>query len=73
MTVLEQVVRELPPELQSEVVDFARYLLATKVKRKPRVKKRPAFSWAGALRDLRDQYTSVSLQHAINDWRLGKA
>jgi hypothetical protein len=72
MTVLEQVVRELPPELQSEVVDFARYLLTTKVKRKARAKKRPAFRWAGALRDLREQYTAVSLQHALNDWRLSK-
>lgn len=27
------------------------------------------FSWAGALRDLREQYTSVELQHEIlNDW-----
>ncbi len=24
--------------------------------------------WRGALRDLRDKYTSVELQHKITDW-----
>jgi hypothetical protein len=27
------------------------------------------FDWEGALEDLRDQYTSVELQHQISEWR----
>ena len=27
------------------------------------------FDWAGCLSDLREQYTSVELQHQINLWR----
>jgi hypothetical protein len=31
---------------------------------------RPAFRWVGALRDLRDRYTSVELQHELLEERL---
>lgn len=71
MTPLEKLMEELPPELQQEVEDFARFLLETKarpVASPPRVK--PTFSWAGALSDLRDQYTSVELQHEISSSRI---
>ncbi len=34
MTTLEELLKELPPELQEEVRDFARFLLETKVRRK---------------------------------------
>ncbi|MCG3195858.1 MAG: hypothetical protein HUU16_08070 [Candidatus Omnitrophica bacterium] len=30
---------------------------------------KPSFSWAGALSHLKDEYTSVELQHLANDWR----
>lgn len=30
---------------------------------------RPSFGWAGALSHLKDQYTSVELQHLANEWR----
>lgn len=73
MTTLEMVVRELPPDLQAEVFDFAQFLLDTKAKRNPpQARLKPTFQWAGALKDLRDQYTSVALQHAIARWRTGK-
>jgi hypothetical protein len=62
------VIEALPPELQKEVEDFARFLLE---KRGRKTAKKPLFSWAGALRELRDQYTSVALQHAIAHWRAG--
>lgn len=32
----------------------------------------PSFKWAGALKDLRDRYTSGELQHKANDWRSGE-
>ena len=71
MTPLQELIEELPPELQQEVEDFARFLLETKARStayQPHVK--PTFSWAGALKDLRDQYTSVELQHEISSSRM---
>ena len=32
----------------------------------------PAFQWAGALKDLRDKYTSVELQHETTDIMAGE-
>lgn len=64
---LEDLVKQLPPHLQDEVRDFAEFLIerqANKPRRKPR------FDWAGGLRDLRDEYTSVELQHKISKWRV---
>jgi hypothetical protein len=55
---LINVVRELTDEQQREVLDFARFLRA---KEEAKGKHVPTFSWQGALRDLRDQYTSVEL------------
>ena len=74
MTPLEIVARELPPELQAEVVDFARFLLNTKAKRHPhRAPQKPTFRWAGALKDMRQPPTSVELQHEISRWRISGA
>jgi hypothetical protein len=56
---LGQLIKELPPDLQEEVYDFAQFLLNTKVKREQRQLR---MSWAGALRHLRDRYTSLELQ-----------
>ena len=66
---LEELVRELPTEVEEEVRDFVEFLLQKK-ERKPRGK--PQFDWAGALRDLRDRYSSVELQHKIAEWRIGE-
>ena len=67
MTRIEELIRDLPPELHREVEDFVEFLLEKRVK-SPRVK--PNFNWAGALKDLRNQYTSVELQHQISEWRV---
>jgi len=68
MKTIVEVIKELPPDLQKEVEDFVRYLMA---KRENTHKGKPKFRWAGALRDLRNQYTSVELQHKIAEWRIG--
>jgi hypothetical protein len=60
-----EMVKALPPELQYEVEDFVRFLLEKRAK-KPRGKFK--FDWEGALEDLRDQYTSVELQHKALEW-----
>ncbi|MBC7223422.1 MAG: DUF2281 domain-containing protein [Anaerolineae bacterium] len=66
---LEELVKELPEEFREEVRDFVEFLLQKRVRRE---RKRPQFPWAGALRDLRDRYTSVELQHQIWEWRAGR-
>ena len=66
---LEEKIRELPPEVRQEVEDFIEFLLE---KRHRRPQGKPKFDWAGALKDLRDQYTSVELQHKISEWRIGE-
>lgn len=69
MQTLEDFVGQLPPDIQQEVRDFAEFLLE---KRRRRPKGKPKFNWAGALKDLRDQYTSVELQHKTAEWRIGE-
>lgn len=64
---LEELIKELPPEFQEEVRDFVEFLLE---KRRKKSRGKPRFEWAGALKDLRDQYTSVELQHKISEWRI---
>ena len=59
---VEEIIREMPAELRQEVEDFVHFILE-KRRRKPRSK--PSLSWRGALSGLRDQYTSVELQHEI--------
>jgi len=60
-----EVTKELPEELQTQVRNFALYLRDTQVS-KPAGKMK--LTWRGALRDLRDRYTSVELQHKILDY-----
>ena len=67
MQTLKQLIDQLPPELQQEVQDFVEFLLERRAKK---TKKKPKFDWAGALKDLRDRYTSVELQHKITEWRI---
>ena len=65
---VEEIMRDLPPEAQAEVRDFAEFL---RQKNAGKRKGEPKFKWAGAARDLRDKYTSVELQHKISEWRIG--
>ena len=65
MADIADLIKQLPPNLQQEVEDFVRFLME---KRMPKAKGKPDFQWRGALRDLRDKYTSVELQHKIHEW-----
>lgn len=69
MQTLQEMIEQLPPELQQEVRDFVEFLLEKRVRK---TRKKPEFDWAGALRDLRDRYSSVELQHKITKWRIGE-
>jgi len=64
---LEEIVKDLAPPERDEVREFAERLLA---KGKSRAHAQPKFAWAGSLRDLRDRYTSVELQHQIARLRI---
>ncbi len=60
---LVEMIESLPPELQQEVKEFVEELRRREQKQRQRLK----LTWRGALRDLRDRYTSVELQHQIRD------
>ncbi|MBU4492137.1 MAG: DUF2281 domain-containing protein [Euryarchaeota archaeon] len=63
---IEQKIKELPPELQHEVEDFIEFLIE---RRRAKSGKKLQQDWAGALRDFRDQYTSLELQKKSLHWR----
>lgn len=65
---LQEMLRMLPPALQTEVRDFVAFLLEYRVKKQSAPMN---FRWEGALKDLRGQYTSVQLQHQIAELRGG--
>jgi NTP pyrophosphatase (non-canonical NTP hydrolase) len=56
---LKELIDQLPPELQGEVKEFAEFLLEKRAKKFGR---RLSQDWAGALREYREQYTSLELQ-----------
>jgi len=68
MQSLEEKIKELPPEYKQEVQDFIEFIFEKRIKRQ---RKKPWFDWAGAMKDLRNQYTSVELQHKISQLRSG--
>ena len=63
---LQELVQELPPDMHAEVRDFVEFLLA---KRGRRAKRTLQQDWAGALRNYRQQYTSLELQRQALIWR----
>lgn len=67
MQSIEKKIKRLPDELQHEVEDFVDFLIEKK-KKKPAKKLR--LDWAGALKNIRDKYASVELQHKISEWRM---
>lgn len=66
MKSLKELIKELPPQLQNEVREYAQYLVDTKVKPK---RKYLRMDWAGGLREYRDQFTSLELQKKALEWR----
>ena len=66
MKPIEEMIKELPPELRKEVEDFAAFLLERRSGKSGRKLRQ---DWAGALKDLRGQYTSLELQKMALQWR----
>jgi hypothetical protein len=63
---LEQLLKELPPEAQAEVREFVESVIR---KRERQTNGPLRQSWAGALEDYREQFTSLELQKKPFDWR----
>ena len=63
---LQELVEELPPELQAEVRDFVEFLLSRHGSRPGNPLRQ---DWAGALREQRQRYTALDLQRQALDWR----
>lgn len=63
---MEELFRQLPPDKQNEVRSYIEFLIH---QQENRSRRQPKFDWAGALEDLREQYSSVDLQHQITSWR----
>ena len=66
MKSIDERIKNLPPSLKKEVEKFVNGLLK---KRRKKNGKKLRQDWAGALRDYRDQYTSLELQKKALEWR----
>ncbi len=62
---IEEIIRQLPPDLKQEVHDFALFLLEKRARPK---QKRLKMNWAGGLREFRDRYSSLELQKKAMLW-----
>lgn len=64
--------KNLPDHLIPEVLDYIEFLLSKygskKTERKAK-KSKFRFDWEGGLSELKDQYSSVELQHKALEWR----
>ena len=65
MKKIDDLIEQLSPELQDEVFDFAQFLLKTKIQPK---QKKLRMSWAGGLKEFRDEFTSLKLQKKSLEW-----
>jgi len=63
---LPELVEELPSNMRIEVRHFVEFLLN---KQAHQTKGKLRQDWAGALRDYRQQYTSLELQQQALTWR----
>jgi hypothetical protein len=66
MKSIEERIKNLPPALKKEVEEFVNSLLK---RRRKKSGKKLRQDWAGALKDYRDQYTSLELQKKALEWR----
>ena len=65
---IELKTRQLPEDLRREVLDYMEFLLK-KHKIKKSVAKKFKFDWEGGLSGIREEFSSVELQHRALGWR----
>jgi hypothetical protein len=66
METIDHKIKQLPQNLQKEVIDFIDFLLSKKVRRKH---KKPQLKWIGGLKEYRDKFTALELQKKASEWR----
>ncbi|MFA4853112.1 MAG: DUF2281 domain-containing protein [Bacteroidales bacterium] len=61
----------LPKHIQKQLIEYAEFLISKNRndKRKNNKSSSLSFSWENGLSDLKNEYSSVELQHKINDLR----
>jgi hypothetical protein len=64
---LEELIRELPPEMKNEVRDFVEFLLIKQSNAATKVVQPLRQEWAEKISV--SEYSSVELQHLANTWR----
>ncbi len=69
MDTRRDLVDQLSPDMRREVQDFVEFLLERRGKR---ARGEPELGWAGALRGMAANWSSVDLQHRIAKWRTGE-
>ena len=65
-SIIVEKIRQLPPELQEEVIGFIDSLLIQKSSKR---EKKPNLEWIGGLKAYRDQFTALELEKKALDWR----
>ena len=65
-SIIIEKIRDLPLELQEEVIHFIDFL---RTKKSSKRKKKPSLEWIGGLKAYRDEYTALELQKKASDWR----
>ncbi len=68
MSEIEEMAKKLSPDLRIQVKNFMQFLIEQK-KQNRRTTLRQ--DWAGALRDVKNEYTSPGLQKKALEWRGG--
>jgi hypothetical protein len=61
----------LPKHIQRQLIEYAEFLIS-KYQRDKKKNKKPitlSFDWENGLSELKSEYSSVELQHKINDLR----
>ncbi|MDO8871124.1 MAG: DUF2281 domain-containing protein [Methanoregula sp.] len=66
MSEIEEMAKNLSPDLRIQVINFIEFLLERKMPKR-RVTLRQ--DRAGALRDVKNEYTSLDLQKKVLEWR----
>ena len=66
---IEEKISKFSPKLLKNLNNYIDGMIIKPQKKKTRKSKRHDFKWEGALKHLRDRYTSVELQKEINKLR----
>jgi len=65
---IEVKMRKLPENLMKELLDYVEFLLS-KYERREIERKRFNFGWKGGLSEIKEEFSSVELQHKSLEWR----